>query len=46
MSENSINKVWREQKGTHVVIALEGPSWRKDFMNLTNVTLSTAQNRT
>ena len=27
---NSINKVWREQKGTHVVIALEGPSWRKD----------------
>ena len=28
---NSINKVWREQKGTHVVIALEGRSWRKDF---------------
>ena len=29
---NSINKVWREQKGTHVVIALEGVvSWRKDF---------------
>jgi 5'-3' exonuclease len=28
---NSINKVWREQKGTHVVVCLEGRSWRKDF---------------
>ena len=28
---NSINKVWREQKGTHVVLCLEGRSWRKDF---------------
>lgn len=28
---NSINKVWREQKGSHVVICLEGRSWRKDF---------------
>ena len=34
---NSINKVWREQKGTHVVIALEGLSWRKDFYEPTNV---------
>ena len=28
---NSINKVWREQNGTHVVVCLEGRSWRKDF---------------
>ena len=28
---NSINKVWRNQQGSHVVIALEGRSWRKDF---------------
>jgi 5'-3' exonuclease len=28
---NSINKVWREQNGTHVVVCLEGHSWRKDF---------------
>jgi 5'-3' exonuclease len=28
---NSINKVWREQSGTHVVVCLEGRSWRKDF---------------
>ena len=28
---NSINKVWREQNGTHVVMCLEGRSWRKDF---------------
>ena len=27
---NSINKVWREQKGSHVVMCLEGRSWRKD----------------
>jgi 5'-3' exonuclease len=27
----SINKAWREQKGEHVVICLEGRSWRKDF---------------
>ena len=27
---NSINKVWREQKGSHVVFCLEGRSWRKD----------------
>ena len=27
---NSINKVWREQQGTHVVLCLEGRSWRKD----------------
>lgn len=27
---NSINKVWRDFKGTHVVICLEGRSWRKD----------------
>ena len=27
---NSINKVFREQKGTHVVLCLEGRSWRKD----------------
>ena len=27
---NSINKVWRNQQGSHVVIALEGRSWRKD----------------
>ena len=26
----SINKVFREQKGTHVVLCLEGRSWRKD----------------
>ena len=28
---NSINKVWREQSGSHVVVCLEGRSWRKDF---------------
>ena len=28
---NSINKVWRNQNGSHVVIAMEGRSWRKDF---------------
>jgi 5'-3' exonuclease len=27
----SINKAWRDQKADHVVIALEGRSWRKDF---------------
>jgi len=27
----SINKAWRDQKGSHVVICLEGRSWRKDF---------------
>jgi 5'-3' exonuclease len=27
---NSINKVWRNQKGTHIVLCLEGRSWRKD----------------
>ena len=28
---NSINKVWRDFKGSHVVICLEGRSWRKDY---------------
>jgi 5'-3' exonuclease len=28
---NSIAKVWREQRADHVVICLEGRSWRKDF---------------
>lgn len=28
---SSINKCWREQSGKHVVICLEGRSWRKDF---------------
>lgn len=28
---NSINKCWREFNGDHVVICLEGRSWRKDF---------------
>jgi 5'-3' exonuclease len=28
---NSINKTWRDQSGTHVVVCLEGRSWRKDF---------------
>lgn len=28
---NSINKVWRDQNGTHVVFCLEGRSWRKDI---------------
>jgi 5'-3' exonuclease len=27
---NSIKKSWRDQNGTHVVICLEGRSWRKD----------------
>jgi len=27
----SINKCWRDQKGTHVIFCLEGRSWRKDF---------------
>ena len=30
MYKRQINKVWREQKGTHVVLCLEGRSWRKD----------------
>jgi len=28
---SSINKAWRDQKGDHVVICLEGRSWRKDY---------------
>jgi len=28
---NSIKKCWRDFNGTHVVICLEGRSWRKDF---------------
>lgn len=28
---NSINKVWRDFQGSHVVFCLEGRSWRKDF---------------
>jgi 5'-3' exonuclease len=28
---NSIKKAWRDFDGTHVVICLEGRSWRKDF---------------
>ena len=28
---NSIRKVWQKQKGTHVVFAFEGRSWRKDY---------------
>ena len=28
---NSIKKVWREFSGDHVVMCLEGSSWRKDF---------------
>ena len=27
----SINKAWRDQHADHVVICLEGRSWRKDF---------------
>jgi 5'-3' exonuclease len=27
----SINKCWRDQKADHVVVCLEGRSWRKDF---------------
>jgi len=27
---NSINKVWRDFKGSHVVVCLEGRSWRKE----------------
>jgi 5'-3' exonuclease len=27
---NSINKVWRDFKGSHVVVCLEGKSWRKE----------------
>ena len=27
----SINKCWRDFKGNHIVVALEGRSWRKDF---------------
>jgi 5'-3' exonuclease len=27
----SIHKAWRDQKANHVVICLEGRSWRKDF---------------
>lgn len=28
---NSIKKCWRDFNGTHVVLCLEGRSWRKDF---------------
>ena len=28
---NSIKKAWQDFKGTHVVICLEGRSWRKDY---------------
>lgn len=28
---NSIRKAWRDFSGTHVVVCLEGRSWRKDF---------------
>jgi 5'-3' exonuclease len=28
---SSINKAWRDQRSNHVVICLEGRSWRKDF---------------
>jgi 5'-3' exonuclease len=28
---NSVKKAWQDFKGTHVVFALEGRSWRKDF---------------
>ena len=28
---SSINKCWRDLNGTHVVVAFEGHSWRKDF---------------
>jgi len=28
---NSIKKVWNDFKGSHVVMCLEGRSWRKDF---------------
>ena len=28
---NSIKKVWRDFEGDHVVMCLEGRSWRKDF---------------
>ena len=28
---NSINKAWRDQRADHVVICLEGRSWRKDY---------------
>jgi 5'-3' exonuclease len=27
----SINKAWRDQRADHVIICLEGRSWRKDF---------------
>jgi len=27
---NSVRKAWKDFKGTHVVFALEGRSWRKD----------------
>jgi 5'-3' exonuclease len=27
----SINKAWRDQKADHVIVCLEGRSWRKDF---------------
>ena len=30
---NSINKVWRDFKGSHVVVCLEGRSWRKEVDN-------------
>jgi 5'-3' exonuclease len=28
---NSIKKAWNDFNGTHIVVALEGRSWRKDF---------------
>ena len=28
---NSVKKAWKDFNGTHVVFALEGRSWRKDF---------------
>lgn len=31
VSLSSINKAWRDQGADHVVICLEGRSWRKDF---------------
>ena len=29
---NSIKKCWRDFNGSHVVMCLEGRSWRKDFL--------------
>ena len=28
---NSVRKAWKDFDGTHVIFALEGRSWRKDF---------------